>query len=58
LLLHGQGLLDVKVKHGLKDDRAVLSKERIELGMIQSSNGIIAKENAFLRNHMVYVPSD
>jgi hypothetical protein len=35
-----------------------LSKERIELGMIQSSNGIIAKENAFLRNHTVYVPSD
>jgi hypothetical protein len=36
----------------------VLSKERTELGIIQHPNGIIAKENAFLRNHTVYVPSD
>jgi hypothetical protein len=30
-------------RYGLKGDRAVLSKERIEFGIIQSSSGIIAK---------------
>jgi hypothetical protein len=51
-------LLDVKVKHDLKNDRAVLPKERTELGIIQSSDGIIAKANADSRNPMVYMPSD
>ena len=43
LLLHGQGLLDVKVEHGLKDARAVLSEERTELSIIQYPQHIIAK---------------
>jgi hypothetical protein len=43
LLLHGQGLLDIKVEHGLKNDRAVLSEERAELGIIQDPKRIIAK---------------
>ena len=43
LLLHGQGLLDVKVEHSLKDERTVLSEERDELGIIQDPQRIIAK---------------
>ena len=56
MLLLGQGLLDVKVEHGLKDERAVVSTERTELGIIQYPHRVIAKENAFLRNHVIHVP--
>jgi hypothetical protein len=43
LLFYGQGLLDIKVEHGLKDERTVLSEERIELGIIQYPQRIMAK---------------
>ena len=56
MLLQGQGLLDVKVEHGLKDERAVVSKERTDLGIIQYPHRVIAEENAFLCNHVIHVP--
>jgi hypothetical protein len=57
VLLHGQGLLDVKGEHGLKKDRAVLSEERPKFGIIQDPHRIIANENAVLCNHAAYVHS-